>query len=177
MENGKRKSRGFSLIRLPFANSANGSFSFARYLTKKRTKVTVSKRIKRTKRTCPNMLMTINKMWSLPSKMIIHHNILVTHYEDLPSKIILILFDYIHLTAWSLLILPREGHIMYMLQNKKKMKKYSTYALCFDVRIIRQKISMGTRKQESVKIGLYMSNKLTPQKIFLGTILLLFYLN
>jgi hypothetical protein len=38
-ENGKRKTRRFSLIRLPFAHLAHGSLSFVRLLTKKQTEV------------------------------------------------------------------------------------------------------------------------------------------
>jgi hypothetical protein len=39
MENSKRKPRRFSLIRLPFAHHANGSWSCVRLLTKKQTEV------------------------------------------------------------------------------------------------------------------------------------------
>ncbi len=53
-ENRKRKPRRFSLILLPFAHRANGSLSFF-FLTKKQTEVSVSKRTKRKKRTCPSM--------------------------------------------------------------------------------------------------------------------------
>ncbi len=38
-ENGKQKPRQFFLIRLLFSNSANGSLSFVRLLTKKQTEV------------------------------------------------------------------------------------------------------------------------------------------
>ncbi len=38
-ENGKRKPRRFSLIRLQFARRANGSLSFTRLFTKKQTEV------------------------------------------------------------------------------------------------------------------------------------------
>ncbi len=46
-ENGKRMPRQFSLIRLPFANRANGSMSFVRLFTKNNLrKISVRKRTK-----------------------------------------------------------------------------------------------------------------------------------
>ncbi len=51
----KRKPRRFSLILLPFAHRAKGTLSFVFFFTKKQTEVSVSKRTKRKKRTCPSM--------------------------------------------------------------------------------------------------------------------------
>ncbi len=39
VSNGKRKSRRFSLIRLPFAHQANLNLLFVRFLTKKQTEI------------------------------------------------------------------------------------------------------------------------------------------
>jgi hypothetical protein len=54
VSNGKRKPRRFFLIRLPFAHHANGSLLFVRLFTKKK-KISVCRR---TKRTCPSMLIS-----------------------------------------------------------------------------------------------------------------------
>jgi hypothetical protein len=56
-----QKPRRFSLIRLPFARRTNESLSFIRLFTMKQTEVIRLQRTKRTKRTCPSMLMTVFK--------------------------------------------------------------------------------------------------------------------
>jgi hypothetical protein len=54
-KNGKQKPMPFSFICLVFAHRANGSLSFINFLTKKQTELSVCKRTKGTKWTCPSM--------------------------------------------------------------------------------------------------------------------------
>jgi hypothetical protein len=58
-ENGKRKPGRFSLICLPFANYEKGSLSVCQ-------KLSVFKRIKHTKRTCPSMVTVYIYISSFP---------------------------------------------------------------------------------------------------------------
>jgi hypothetical protein len=54
VSNGKWKSRRFSLIHLPFANSTNGSLLSVLWLRRKKWKLSICKWTKRIKQTCPS---------------------------------------------------------------------------------------------------------------------------